>query len=161
LAEVIGFSQTCDAYHMTAPLADGSQAARAMRQALADAEISADAVEYVKAHGSATPLNDATEVLAIRRALGLHADSVPVSGTKGLHGHALGASGAIEAAIVTLALHHGYLPATTNCEHLDPACDLDFIQCEGRELRPRYALCNSFGFGGINAALVLRACTSS
>ncbi|MDB5058190.1 MAG: 3-oxoacyl-(acyl-carrier-protein) synthase 2 [Chloroflexi bacterium] len=157
LAEVVGFSQTCDAYRMTAPLPDGRQAARAIRQALADAGIGPDAIEYVKAHGSATPLNDPTETLAIRLGLGPQAERVPVSATKGLHAHALGASGAIEAAIVAIALESGYIPATANLENLAPDCDLDFVQCEGRVLRPRYALCNSFGFGGINAALVLRS----
>ncbi len=158
LAEVAGFCQTCDAYRMTAPLPDGKQAARSIRAALADAGILADEIDYIKAHGSATPLNDTTEALAIRRGLGERAEHVPVSATKGLHAHALGASGAIEAAIVTLALHHGFLPATANLENLDPACDLDLIQGDGRDARPRFALCNSFGFGGINAALVLRAC---
>ena len=155
LVEILGYSQTCDAYRMTAPLPDGSQAARAIRQALQDAGLRPEDIEYVKAHGSATPLNDKTETLAIRRALGRHADSVPVSGTKGLHGHALGASGAIEAAIVSLALQCGYLPASANLEEDDPECDLAFIRGEGSRLKPRYALCNSFGFGGINAALVL------
>jgi 3-oxoacyl-(acyl-carrier-protein) synthase len=94
-------------------------------------------------------------VLAIHKALGAHAERVPISGTKGLHAHALGASGAIEAAIAALALHHGYLPATANLEQLDPACDLDVIQGQGRRVQVEYALCNSFGFGGINVALVL------
>jgi 3-oxoacyl-[acyl-carrier-protein] synthase II len=141
---------------MTAPLPDGSQAARAMVMALADADIPADAIDYVKAHGSGTRLNDPTEVVAIRKALGHRAEQVLVNATKGLHGHALGASGAIETAIVALSLSHGCLPATANLEHLDPACDLQFIQGEPRAFRPRYALCNSFGFGGINAAIVLR-----
>ncbi len=157
IVEVVGFSQTCDAYRMTAPLPDGSQAARAIRQALRDAGIPPEAIEYVKAHGSSTPLNDATETLAIRRALGPHAERIPVSGTKGLHAHALGASGAIEAAITALALRQGYLPPTANLDTLDPVCDLDFIQAEGMRRQVTYALCDSFGFGGINAALILRA----
>jgi 3-oxoacyl-[acyl-carrier-protein] synthase II len=157
LAEIAGFSQTCDAYHMTAPRPDGRQAARAMREAIARAGITPEEVEYVKAHASATPLNDVTETMALRQALGAHAARVPVNGTKGLHGHSLGASGAIELAIAVQAVQHGFLPATANCEHLDPACDLDVIRGVGRALRPRYALCNSFGFGGINAAVVLRA----
>jgi 3-oxoacyl-[acyl-carrier-protein] synthase II len=157
LAEIAGFARTCDAYHMTAPRPDGSQATRAIREAIAGAGIVPEDVEYVKAHASATPLNDVTESLAICRALGTHAGRVPVNATKGLHGHALGASGAIETAIAVLALQHGFLPPTVNCEHLDPACSLDVIRGEGRRLRPRTALCNSFGFGGINAALVLRA----
>jgi 3-oxoacyl-[acyl-carrier-protein] synthase II len=156
LAEVLGYAQTCDAYRMTAPLPDGRQAARAMDMAIRDAGLAATDIGYVKAHGSSTPLNDATETLAIRKALGDHAERVPVSGTKGLHAHVLGASGAIEAAIAALALHHGYLPETANLQHLDPACDLDVIQGQGRWVRVDHALCNSFGFGGINVALVLR-----
>jgi 3-oxoacyl-[acyl-carrier-protein] synthase II len=156
IVELLGYSQTCDAYRMTAPLPDGKQAARAIGLALRDAGLAPEAIEYVKMHGSATQLNDVAETVAVRRALGTHAERIPLSGTKGLHGHALGASGAIEAAIVTLALQHGYLPPTANLEHLDPACDLDFIQGEGRHEPVRYALCNSFGFGGINAALILR-----
>jgi 3-oxoacyl-[acyl-carrier-protein] synthase II len=159
LVELAGFSHTCDAYHMTAPRPDGRQAARAIRQALAVAGAAPEDVEYVKAHASATPLNDVTETLAIRQALGGRADSVPVNGTKGLHGHALGASGAIEAAIAVLAVHEGFLPPTANCEHQDPACDLRLIRGEGLYIRPRTSLCDSFGFGGINAALVLRAVT--
>jgi 3-oxoacyl-[acyl-carrier-protein] synthase II len=157
LAEVVGFSQTCDAYRMTAPLPDGRQAARCIREALADANITAEQIDYVKAHGSATPLNDSTEALAIHRALGERASRVPVTATKGLHAHSLGASGAIEAAIVSLALWHEFLPATANLDNLDPACDLDLIRDEGREIRARFALCNSFGFGGINAALIMKA----
>jgi 3-oxoacyl-[acyl-carrier-protein] synthase II len=157
IAEIVGFAQTCDAYRMTAPRPDGVQAARAITLALRDAAIPPKAIGYVKAHGSSTPLNDAAETIAIQRALGDHAAGIPVSGTKGLHAHSLGASGAIEAAITALAIHEGYLPPTTNLETLDPACDLDIIQSEGREQRVAYALCDSFGFGGINAALILRA----
>ncbi len=157
IAEVVGFSQTCDAYRMTAPLPDGVQAARAITLALRDATIPRQAIDYVKAHGSSTPLNDAAETAAIRRALGTHADRILISGTKGLHAHSLGASGAIEAAITAMALREEYLPPTTNLETLDPACDLDFIRDEGRCRPVTYALCDSFGFGGINAALILRA----
>jgi 3-oxoacyl-[acyl-carrier-protein] synthase II len=156
LAEVAGFAQTCDAHHMTAPLPDGSQAVRAMRTALTDAGLTPEDVEYVKAHASATPLNDATEAGAIRAVLGERTARVPVNATKGMHGHALGASGAIEAAIVVLAMQAGSLPPTVNCDQPDPACGLDIIQQRARAVRPRVALCNSFGFGGINAALVLR-----
>ena len=155
LVELLGYGQTCDAYRMTAPLPDGTQAARAMRTAVADAGLRAEDIGYVKAHGSATLLNDSTETLAIRLALGAQAERVPLSGTKGLHAHSLGASGAIEAAIVAMAMREDYLPATTNLCHPDPACDLDYIQGEGRDLHVEHALCNSFGFGGINVALVL------
>ena len=156
-AEVLGYGHTNDAHHMTAPLPTGEAAARAIGLALAEAGQPPEAVEYVNAHGSATPLNDATETLALKRALGAHAPHVPVSGTKGLHGHALGATGAVETAVTALALAHGWLPPTTNLFRPDPACDLDHVRGEGRRARPRYALKNAFGFGGINAALVLGA----
>jgi len=155
LVELLGYGQTCDAYRMTAPLPDGTQAARAMRTAISDAGLRADDIGYVKAHGSATLLNDSTETLAIRLALGPRAERVPLSGTKGLHAHSLGASGAIEAAIVAMAMRNDYLPPTANLCHPDPTCDLDYIRDEGRDLHVEHVLCNSFGFGGINVALVL------
>ena len=111
---------------------------------------------YVNAHGSSTPLNDSTETLAIRQVFGEHAERLAISGTKGYYGHALGASGAIEAAICALASHRGWLPPTLNLATPDPACDLDYLAAGGRAARPDYLLSNSFGFGGINAALVLR-----
>jgi 3-oxoacyl-[acyl-carrier-protein] synthase II len=155
-AELVGYGTSNDAYHMTAPRPDGSQAARAMTAALADAGLAADAIGYVNAHASSTPLNDVAEALAIRRALGSAAERIPVSGTKGLYGHPLGASGAIEAAIVALALHHGFLPPTVNLQRTDPRVSLPgLITREGLERRPRWALSNSFGFGGINACLAM------
>ncbi len=156
-AEVLGFGSTNDGYHMTAPRPDGSQAARAMKLALADADVGANEVDYVNAHGSSTPLNDSTETLAIRQVLGSHADHIPVSGTKGYYGHALGASGAIEAAICALALQRGWLPPTINLRMADPACDLDYIPGTGRDSHASTLLSNSFGFGGINASLVMRS----
>ncbi len=155
-AEVLGFSQTNDAHHMTAPLPDGSQAARAMRQALADAAIAPSELGYVNAHASSTPLNDPTETLAIRQILGEHVTSIPVSGTKGYYGHALGASGAIETAICALALEREWLPPTVNLSQADAACDLHLVTGDGRDARVDHIMTNSFGFGGINAALVLR-----
>lgn len=155
--ELAGYGTTNDAHHMTAPRPDGSQAARCMRLALQDADTSVSDVQYINAHGSSTPLNDPTETLAIRQVFGAHADAVPVSGTKGYYGHALGASGAFEAAISALAVSRGWAPPTVNLEMPDPACDLDYIRGEGRQLTPRTVLSNSFGFGGINAALVFRA----
>ena len=152
--EVLGYATTNDAHHMTAPLPSGEQAARAVMRALRDACITANDLEYINAHGSATPLNDKTETLVFRRALGEAAERIPISGTKGLHGHALGASGAFEAAICALVLEHGWLPPTTNLCRPDPLCDLDYIAGEGRNVQPRYVLSTSFGFGGINAALV-------
>ncbi|CAN5714920.1 beta-ketoacyl-ACP synthase II [soil metagenome] len=154
--EVAGFGVTNDAHHMTAPLPDGSQAARAMRIALADADLSPADIEYVNAHGSSTPLNDSTETLAIKTVFGEHARRLSVSGTKGYYGHALGASGAIEAGICALALEEGWLPPTLNLTVADEACDLDYLPGAGCERKVEHMLTNSFGFGGINAALILR-----
>ena len=155
--EVVGFGFTNDAYHMTAPRPDGRQAARAMRLALADGDVTAGEVGYVNAHGSSTPLNDSTETLAIKQVFGEHAYRLAVSGTKGYYGHALGASGAIETAICALSLARGWLPPTINLSRPDPACDLDCLAGrEGRRARPDAVLTNSFGFGGVNATLVLR-----
>ena len=155
-AELAGFGITNDAHHMTAPRPDGSQAARAMSQALAEAHIGPGEVGYINAHGSSTPLNDPTETGAIRRLFGAHAATVPVSGTKGYYGHALGASGAFEAAICALATRDQWLPPTVNLRDPDPACDLALLRGEGCAADPEYLLSNSFGFGGINAALLFR-----
>jgi len=154
--ELAGYGLTNDAYHMTAPRPDGRQAARAMHLALADAHIGPSEVQYVNAHGSSTPLNDPTETGAIRQVFGDHADTLAVSGTKGYYGHALGASGAIEAAICALASRHCWLPPTVNLADADPACDLDYLAGEGRPADPEHLVSNSFGFGGINAVLVFR-----
>jgi len=154
--EVLGYGLTNDAHHMTAPLPDGSQAARSITLALADAEIAPNDVTYVNAHGSSTPLNDPTETLAIKRAFGDHAYRMPVSSTKGYYGHALGASGAIEAAICALALRNRWVPPTVNLETPDEACDLDYVPSVGRPADLDVVVSNSFGFGGINAAIVMR-----
>jgi 3-oxoacyl-[acyl-carrier-protein] synthase II len=157
-AELAGYGTTSDAYHMTAPHPDGIHAGRAMSEAIASAGLSPEAIDYVNAHGSSTVLNDTTECRAIRIALGAHAERVAVSGTKGLHGHALGATGAMETAICALALEHGcYLPGTANLVDLDPGCDLDVIPPGGRNCRVSTLLCNAFGFGGVNASLAMRA----
>ena len=155
-AELAGFAFTNDAYHMTAPRPDGRQAARAMHLALADARVAPVEVGYINAHGSSTPLNDATETAAIKHVFGDHAYRLSVSGTKGYYGHALGASGAIEVAICALAMERRWLPPTINLERPDPACDLDCLRGDGRAAAPDVVLTNSFGFGGINAAVVLR-----
>lgn len=154
--EIAGFGVTNDAHHMTAPLPDGSQAARAMRIALQDADVSPGEIEYVNAHGSSTPLNDSTETLAIKSVFGEHARRLAVSGTKGYYGHALGASGAIEVGICALALEESWLPPTINLSVADEACDLDYLPGAGCDRKVEHVLTNSFGFGGINAALVIR-----
>jgi 3-oxoacyl-[acyl-carrier-protein] synthase II len=155
-AELCGFGLTNDAHHMTAPRPDGRQAARAMRNALGEAHVTPREVGYINAHGSSTPLNDPTETSAIKQVFGDLAYRVALSGTKGYYGHALGASGAIEAAICALASRRGWLPPTVNLETPDPACDLPQVTGDGRDGRPEVLLSNSFGFGGINAALVFR-----
>jgi 3-oxoacyl-[acyl-carrier-protein] synthase II len=155
-AEIAGYGTTTDAFHMTAPHPEGIHAARAMCQAFRGAGIGPEAIAYVNAHGSSTVLNDSTECRAIRQALGRHAERVAVSGTKGLHGHALGATGAIETAICALALDRGHLPGTANLLDQDPECDLDIIPPGGRDRVIEHVLCNAFGFGGVNASLVLR-----
>ncbi|HKS05614.1 MAG TPA: beta-ketoacyl-ACP synthase II [Gemmatimonadaceae bacterium] len=155
-AEIVGYAVTNDAHHMTAPRPDGRQAARAMKMALDDAAMQPRDIGYVNAHGSSTPLNDPTETLAIKTVFGDAAPKLQLSGTKGYYGHALGASGAFEAAISALALHDEWLPPTVNLSTPDPACDLDYIRGDGRAARVDAVLSNSFGFGGINACLVLR-----
>ena len=154
VAELLGFGASNDAYHMTAPRPDGRDAARAITAALADAALPAERVGYVNAHGSSTPLNELAEARAIRAALGPGAGDVPVSGTKGLYGHALGASGAVEAAITALALRHERLPGTCNLVEPDPEIDLALLT-DARAARVDAALSTSFGFGGMNAALLL------
>jgi 3-oxoacyl-[acyl-carrier-protein] synthase II len=155
-AEIAGYGVTNDAHHMTAPRPDGAQAARAMRIALNDAHVAPSEIEYINAHGSSTQLNDPTETLAIKDVFGDHAYQLPMSGTKGYYGHALGASGAIETAICALAMEREWLPPTVNLTVADEACDLNFLPGSGRSARVDHVLTNSFGFGGINAALVLR-----
>jgi 3-oxoacyl-[acyl-carrier-protein] synthase II len=153
-AEVAGFGTTNDAHHMTAPLPGGAQAARCMREALASAQRLPHEVQYINAHGSSTPLNDPTESLAIRTVFGSHSEVVPVSSTKGYYGHALGASGAFEAAICALAIEREWLPPTVNLQSPDPACALRHVPNHGIDARADVILSNSFGFGGINASLV-------
>jgi 3-oxoacyl-[acyl-carrier-protein] synthase II len=156
-AEVRGYGVTNDAHHMAAPRPDGTQAAAAMRLALSSGGVDAAEIDHVNTHGSSTPLNDNTESQAIRRVLGERADAVSVSGTKPFYGHALGASGAIEVAISCLAMEHGWAPPTLNLEEPGEDCDLDYVGKGGRDQAIRTVLSNSFGFGGINASLVLSA----
>ena len=154
--EICGFGSTNDAHHMTAPRPDGRQAARAMRLALEEGGVAPSDVGYVNAHGSSTPLNDSTETLAIHQVFGDHAGRLMVSGSKGYYGHALGASGAFEAALCALASQRRWIPPTVNLLAPDPACDLDYLPGNGREADPEYLLSNSFGFGGINASILFR-----
>lgn len=156
-ASVDGYAVTNDAHHMTAPRPDGAQAGRAMREALAMAGITPDEVDYVNAHASSTPLNDSTESGAIQAVLGRRALEIPVNGTKPFYGHALGASGAIEVGITCLAFRDGWIPPTLNMEEPGVGCCLDYVPGDGREVALRRALSNSFGFGGINASLILSA----
>jgi 3-oxoacyl-[acyl-carrier-protein] synthase II len=156
-AELAGYANTNDAHHMAAPRPDGSQAARAMKNAIAAASVATDDIDYVNPHGSSTPLNDATESSAIKQVFGERAYNIPVSGTKPYHAHALGASGAIETAVCCLVFERGWVPPTLNFENGDETCDLDYVGAGGRQLRPRVCITNSFGFGGINASLVLKA----
>jgi 3-oxoacyl-[acyl-carrier-protein] synthase II len=155
-AEVVGFGSSNDAHHMTAPRPDGSQAGRSMRLAIKDAGIVTNDIAYVNAHGSSTPLNDPTETLAMKTIFAEHAARLQVSSTKGYYGHALGASGAMELAITALALDQRWLPPTLNHDAPADGCDLDYIPNHGRDCDVEYALSNSFGFGGINAAVVLK-----
>ena len=160
LAEVLGYGNSGDAYHMTAPLPSGAQAARSMSMALRESGCQPADIDYVSAHGSSTPLNDSTETTAIKLALGDHAHKVPISSTKSMHAHALGASGAIEMAICMLSFQEDYLPPTLNLTQTDESCDLDYIPSTGRRNRADRIISNSFGFGGINAALVVGRHTS-
>ena len=155
-AEVVGYALTNDAHHMTAPKPDGREAARAIQLALEDGHVAPGEVAYVNAHGSSTPLNDSTESLAIRTVFGDHAYRLAVSGTKPYYGHALGASGAIEAAICAVGMRRGWFPPTVNYQEPDPACDLDYLTNGGLEGSPEVVVSNSFGFGGVNAVVVFR-----
>ena len=155
-AEVVGYGMTGDAHHMTAPDPEGDGAARAMTAALRDGGLDPSAVGYINAHGTSTPYNDKFETIAIKRVFGEHAKRVPVSSTKSMTGHLLGAAGGIEAIATTLALHHGILPPTINYEKPDPDCDLDYVPNQARKQDIEVALSNAFGFGGTNATLAFR-----
>jgi nodulation protein E len=153
-AEVVGFGMSADACHITQPSSEG--AARAMRGALRDAAIEPEQIGYINAHGTATAANDPTETAAIRSVFGAHANKLAVSSTKSMHGHALGAAGALEAIAAVLALRDGVLPPTANFRMPDPECDLDIVPNRARSAQVEYALSNSFAFGGLNAVLAFR-----
>ena len=154
-AEVLGYSLNNDAFHMTAPLPSGESCVRAMRDALADAQLMPEQIDYINAHASSTQLNDTTETMSIKQVFGEHAKQISVSGTKGYYAHPLGATGAIEAAICAIALDQQWVPPTINYENPDPACDLDIVPNHGRAAELDYVMSNSFGFGGINACVIL------
>jgi 3-oxoacyl-[acyl-carrier-protein] synthase II len=156
VAEVVGYGMSSDAYHLSAPPEDGDGAIRVMRAALNDAGLAPDDVDYVNAHGTSTPIGDRAEVVALREVFGAHLDQMPVSSTKSMMGHLLGAAGGVEAGITALALRDGKLPPTVNYENPDPACDIDVVPNETRDAAIDCALTNSFGFGGTNAALILK-----
>lgn len=155
-AELVGYGMSGDAFHVTMPDETGSGAIRVMQKALKDAEISPEQVGYINAHGTSTPYNDKFETLAIKQTFGEHAYKLAVSSTKSMTGHALGAAGGIEAVISVLSLYNETLPPTTNYEHPDPDCDLDYVPNEARKAKVEYALSNSFGFGGTNACLIFK-----
>jgi 3-oxoacyl-[acyl-carrier-protein] synthase II len=155
-AELIGFGMSGDAHHITAPPEDGDGARLAMVNALRDARISPDAVQYLNAHATSTPLGDRAETVAIKAAFGAHAYRLAVSSTKSMTGHLLGAAGVIEAIFCVLALRDQVAPATINYEHPDPDCDLDYVPNVARPMTIDVAVSNSFGFGGTNGTLVLR-----
>jgi len=156
LAEVVGYGMSGDAYHITQPAENGDGAYRVMKAALRDAKLEPAAIGYVNAHGTSTPLGDAIETTALKSVFGERAKHMPVSSTKSMTGHLLGGAGGLEAGIIVLALHDQILPPTINYENLDPVCDLDYIPNVARKAAVEYALSNSFGFGGTNAALIFR-----
>lgn len=155
-AELVGYGSTCDAHHMTAPAPDGEGGARALKAAIEDAGIDVSEVSYINAHGTSTPLNDKYETMAIKSVLGEHSHKIPVSSTKSMTGHLLGAAGAIEGIVCIKALQEGFVPPTIGYSTPDPDCDLDYVPNQGREAELNYAASNSLGFGGHNATIVFK-----
>lgn len=155
-AEIIGYGQSSDAYHIAAPPENGEGAARCMAAALRDAGLNPEDIDYINAHGTSTPLNDKCETSAIKTVFGAHAHKLMVSSTKSMTGHMLGAAGGIEAAFTVLTLHHGIIPPTANLHNPDPDCDLDYVPLTAREARIQTAMSNSFGFGGTNGVVIFR-----
>ncbi len=156
LAELAGYAATADAFHVTAPSEDGVGSARAITLALNTACVNPDEVDYINAHGTATQLNDVSETKAIKKAFGSHAYKIPVSSTKSMTGHMMGATGALEAVLCVNAIRDGILPPTVNYSTPDPDCDLDYIPNQARQAKVKTAISNAFGFGGHNAVLVIR-----
>jgi len=155
-AELIGYGMSCDAYHLAAPDPDGVGATICMRNALKDASISYDQIDYINAHGTSTPLNDLVETIAIKKVFGDYAYKIPVSSTKSMTGHLLGAAGGVEAVFSVLSIRDGIIPPTINYENPDPECDLDYVPNVAREKDLNIVMSNSFGFGGTNASLVFK-----
>jgi 3-oxoacyl-[acyl-carrier-protein] synthase II len=157
LAEVVGYGNAADAFHVSAPEPEGRGAARSMSRAMARAGLVPEDIDYVNAHGTGTPLNDRSETRAIKLAMGDHAYRVPISSTKSMTGHMLGAAGVVEAVVCVQAMREGLIPPTINYENPDPDCDLDYVPNQARKVAVRTAMSNSFGFGGHNATIILRA----
>ena len=155
-AELIGYGYTGDAYHITAPSPDGDGAVRCMRMAIKDAGLKPEDVDHINAHGTSTPLNDLTETIAIKRVFGDYAKKIPISATKSMTGHLLGAAGSTEAIFTVLAIRDGIMPPTLNYEEPDPQCDLDYVPNVSRQKSLRIAMSNAFGFGGTNATLIFK-----
>jgi 3-oxoacyl-[acyl-carrier-protein] synthase II len=155
-AEIVGYGMSSDAYHMTAPSEDGDGARRVMAMAVRKAGIVPSDVDYINAHGTSTPYNDRLETLAVHNCFGEHARNLAISSTKSMTGHLLGGAGGLEAGITALAVHHQIVPPTINLDDPDPECDLDYVPHRSRRMPIRYALSNSFGFGGTNAALLFK-----
>jgi 3-oxoacyl-[acyl-carrier-protein] synthase II len=158
-AEIVGYGYTGDAYHITAPSPDGDGAARCMRMAIRDAGLKPEEIDHINAHGTSTPLNDATETQAIKTVFGEHAKKIPISATKSMTGHLLGAAGSTEAIFTILSLRDGILPPTINYEEPDPECDLDYVPNVARRKPIQVAMSNAFGFGGTNATLIFKRYT--
>jgi 3-oxoacyl-[acyl-carrier-protein] synthase II len=154
-AEILGHGMTCDAYHMTAPDPSGTQAVRAMKMALSMAGIKPEQVDYINAHGTSTPLNDKTETMVIKNVFGERAYKVPISATKSMVGHLIGAAGSVELVATLLAMEHQEIPPTINYKTPDPDCDLDYVPNKSRKAKIQIAMKNSFGFGGKNSILIV------
>ena len=155
-AEIVGYGATSDAYHITAPSPDGEGAARAMQNAISEANINASEIGYINAHGTSTPINDKTETKAIKLCFGDIANKIPVSSTKGMTGHLLGAAGAVESIVCIKTINDSFIPATIGLEIADEECDLDYVPGEGRNQEVNYAMTNSLGFGGHNVSLIFK-----
>jgi len=156
-AEIVGYGSTSDAYHITAPTPDGDGAARAMVLAMKEAGVIPEDISYINAHGTSTPANDASETLAIKKAMGRHAYGIPVSSTKSMIGHLLGAAGAVEAIVCVKAIEKSFIPATIGYRVPDEECDLDYVPNTGRQKKLKFVMSNSLGFGGHNASLLFRS----